>query len=160
MGARLDPGAIFAVLNAHGVDYVVVGGFAAVTHGVPRTTFDVDIVADRTRENLNRLAGAMDDLGAPKRVSDSANFLELDPRDAFDLARGRITRIDTQFGPLDVLADPPGALAFSDLLTQAERITTSQAVVPVVSRQHLLVLKQASGRDKDLMDLADLERDV
>ena len=55
----LDPAGLIAELNRAGVDYVVVGGFAAIAHGVPRTTFDLDIVADRSAENLTRLANAM-----------------------------------------------------------------------------------------------------
>jgi hypothetical protein len=154
------PGRIFRTLADHGVRFVTIGGFAATAHGVPRSTFDVDIVADRSAANLGRFAGAMDELGVPETVDDVGAFLTLDPRDPFDLARGQVIRIPTRFGPLDVFAFPPGAPPFEDLMRDAQVVGTKEAPVPVVSREHLIALKRASGRDKDLADVADLEREL
>lgn len=156
----LDPAGLIAELNRAGVGYVVVGGFAAIAHGVPRTTFDLDIVADRSAENLTRLADAMDALRAPATVTDQANSLELDPRDPFDLARSRVLRIPTRFGPLDLIAEPPGSTGFAGLRDGASVIELDDVTIPVVSRDTLIALKRASGRPKDLGDVADLERDV
>lgn len=156
----LNPASLIAELNRAGVDYVVVGGFAAIAHGVPRTTFDLDIVVDRSRENLTRLTGAMDALGAPASVTDQANFLELDPRDPFDLARSRVLRIPTRFGPLDLIADPPGSTGFAGLRDDASVVELDELTIPIVSRDTLITLKRASGRPKDLGDVADLEREI
>lgn len=66
-----DPRPICQALNDHGVDYVVVGGFAAVLHGSALPTADVDVVPSRDDENLDRLGAALQVLErscAPEQV--------------------------------------------------------------------------------------------
>lgn len=46
---------VFASLRSHEVEYLVIGGIAAVLHGVPRATFDLDILIRPDRENAERL---------------------------------------------------------------------------------------------------------
>src|SRR5690606_38182380 len=55
------------LLSRHGVDFVVVGGVAAVLQGVPLVTFDVDVVHGRTDENVDRLLAALAELDARYR---------------------------------------------------------------------------------------------
>ena len=62
-----DPRRILGILAAHHVRFVVVGGVAAVLHGAPLATFDLDIVRDRSADNVKRLLGALDALGARSR---------------------------------------------------------------------------------------------
>ena len=50
---------VFASLNSHGVKYLVIGGVAAIAHGVPRTTFDLDMLIEATPENARRLLDAL-----------------------------------------------------------------------------------------------------
>jgi len=54
---------LFASLSSHEVRYVVIGGIAAVLHGVPRATFDLDILIDPTPENAQRLIDALRNCG-------------------------------------------------------------------------------------------------
>jgi len=54
---------VFACLNSRDVRYVVIGGVAASLHGVPRATFDLDILIEATRENAQRLLDALTDAG-------------------------------------------------------------------------------------------------
>lgn len=67
-GVAFDPTAILAVLAKRGVDYVIVGGFAAVSLGSPLLTSDIDIAPDPVLENLARLSNALDDLDARIRT--------------------------------------------------------------------------------------------
>ena len=62
---------IFACLDRHAVRYVLIGGLAAVLHGSPLTTVDVDICPERGPDNLTRLAAALDELDAKIRTPDS-----------------------------------------------------------------------------------------
>lgn len=55
---------VFAALDRHGVEYVVIGGVAVQAHGNPRTTLDVDFVAAPELANIERLAAALEDLQA------------------------------------------------------------------------------------------------
>ncbi len=61
--APLDPERIVTVLAKHGVHYVLIGALAARLQGFPRLTADADITPDRSRDNLVRLAAALQDLG-------------------------------------------------------------------------------------------------
>lgn len=71
---------VFASLNRHDVRYLVVGGIAAVLHGVPRATFDLDILIDPTDDNATALLSALGDArrasGQPVDLED-ARLLEL-----------------------------------------------------------------------------------
>jgi len=65
---QFDPVPILAVLERHRVEYVVVGGYAAVINGATRPTGDIDITPATTEENLARLAAALTELGARIRT--------------------------------------------------------------------------------------------
>ena len=52
-------GELLGVLGGAGVEFVLIGGVAAVVHGSARSTQDVDIVYRRDRDNYRRLAGAL-----------------------------------------------------------------------------------------------------
>lgn len=158
--AVLRPQELFAALDAAQVDYVTIGGFAVNAHGVPRATFDVDIAVSRSDANLRRLAEALTALDAPETVRDAAGFLELDPRDPFDLARGSVVTVPTRVGTLDIVAQPPGAAPFEDLASRAIDVTVGGTRIRVVGRDDLIAMKRAGGRPKDRSDLADLLRDV
>ncbi len=151
---------LFKLLSDADVAYVVVGGVAAIAHGVPRFTRDADIVVDRSTESLKRLAGLMDALGVPDRVTDLRGLKKLDPRDEFDLARGLLVRLETIHGRLDLIADPAGSPPFAEMAADAEVVTIDDVPIPIVSRAHLLKMKAAAGRPKDLADISDLTRDV
>lgn len=60
---------ILTTLDRHDVRYLLVGGLGARAHGATRPTQDVDFVLHSTRENLERLATAMRELGARLRVA-------------------------------------------------------------------------------------------
>ncbi|MFC1540397.1 hypothetical protein ACFL41_02765 [Gemmatimonadota bacterium] len=50
---------VFRSLQRHEVRYVVIGGISAILHGVPRVTFDLDILIEATSENTRRLLDAL-----------------------------------------------------------------------------------------------------
>ena len=54
---------VFKSFQQHDVRYVVIGGIAAVLYGVPRATFDLDILIEATPENAQRLLDALIDAG-------------------------------------------------------------------------------------------------
>ncbi len=74
----LEPDELFACLDRHQVQYVLIGGLAAVLHGSPLPTVDADICPSRDRENLTRLAAALRELDARislRRHSDRGSLL-------------------------------------------------------------------------------------
>jgi hypothetical protein len=94
---RFNPAAILAALERHDVRYVLIGGLAANAHGVRRTTRDVDVIVERSRDNLGRLADAARELEVGSPVIDS-RLREIDPLDVDDLANAANVSLDTREG--------------------------------------------------------------
>jgi hypothetical protein len=141
------PKAILHTLVAHDVDFVVIGGLAGMAHGSSYPSFDVDIAYARDRENLARLASALGELGA--RLRDAPEGLPFQA-DAKTLENGSHFTLDTVHGPLDILSDPDGAPSYERLKQAAgDPVDIDGERVFVSSLDHLIAMKEASGRTKD-----------
>jgi Nucleotidyl transferase AbiEii toxin, Type IV TA system len=103
---EFDPRPLLDVLVAHAVDFVLIGGLAAIIHGSARATFDLDIAYDRSRDNLERLSTALEELGATLRGAPADLAFRPDPE---TLRAGLNFTFSTTSGPLDVLGEPAGA---------------------------------------------------
>lgn len=150
-----DPRRIFEVLGRHGVDYVVIGGLAAIAHGHTRNTRDVDLMAGSDPANVVRLAAAFRELGARMSGVD-AHLLGIDVYDPATLANGANFTLETDAGGLDYLTDVPGAAPYPELLERALVVDLEGLRIPVAGLDDLIRMKQASGRPKDLSDIAAL----
>jgi hypothetical protein len=141
-------------LVERGVDFVVIGGIAAVLHGSPRNTFDLDICLATDHANLNALADVLTALGARlKGANEEVPFVP----DARTLLQIDLLTLVTSLGELDVLAHPPGAPAYPDLRRNADRYDLGSFNVSVASIDDLIAMKQAAGRAKDLVDIEELD---
>jgi len=150
-----DPRRIFETFERHGVDYIVIGGIAAIAHGSTRNTRDVDFVASTDRPNLERLAAALRDLDA--RLSDTdAHLLGIDVHDPETLGSGATFTMETDAGGLDFFNDVPGAAPYDQLRDRALVIDLDGVTIRVAGRDDLIRMKQASGRPQDLDDIAAL----
>lgn len=148
----LDAQRILEELTRHEVDYVLVGGLAAQTHGNTRMTNDVDLIPAPDPRNLDRLAEALRALGA--RVLNPGHE-ELDI-DAKMLPRATIWQLATPHGDIDVLHDAPGAAPYPELRERALVISLDEARIPVAGRDDLIRMKLARGRPIDRADVAAL----
>jgi hypothetical protein len=148
----LDAERIFAVLDGHGVEYVVIGGIAVQVHGHVRMTNDVDLIPAPTPENLERLAGALGELGG--RVLNAGHeHLRID---AQMLPRATLWQMATRHGDIDILHDAPGAAPFTELRKRALVITLGEHAIAIAGRDDLIKMKRAAGRPIDLADIAAL----
>src|SRR5579859_5748900 len=99
-------------LTARGVDFVVIGGIAAVLHGSPQATYDLDICYATDRGNLEALGDVLVDLGARlKGIDGQVPFVP----DADKLRRVELLTMVTEKGELDVLARPAGSPGYEAL---------------------------------------------
>lgn len=151
----LDPSRLLGVLVEHEVDFVVIGGLAALVHGARRMTLDVDLVPRPTTENFERLARALEHLDVEAAAVDG-EMQHIDPRDAVDLARSRNVSLRTSAGRLDVLNRAKGSPPYDDLVERAVRVELGDVSALVVGRDDLLAMKLASARPRDLLDVADI----
>jgi hypothetical protein len=148
----LDAQRILDELARHEVDFVLVGGLAAQTHGSTRMTNDVDVIPAPDPDNLARLAGALDALRA-RVLNPGHEGLEID---AAMLPRATIWQFATPHGDVDVLHDAPGAGPYAELRERALSIALADTRVPVVGRDDLIRMKLARGRPVDHADVAAL----
>ncbi len=143
-----DPEALLGVLVDHGVRFVVVGGFAAVVHGSPLPTYDVDITPERGRPNLTKLATALRALDARIRVENEPEGVVFDPHP--DLLLGiTVLNLVTRFGELDLVLQPAGDLSFDDLSAEAVHVVLEDLALDIASLAHVIASKTAANRAKD-----------
>lgn len=132
------------------VDFVLIGGLAAVAHGSPLPTTDVDVTPDRESANLDRLAAALRELDARIRTGDSDGVIF--PIDGgFLAAQPRMLNLTTSAGDLD-LTFAPAAFegGYEDLLPESEPLVLVDETTTQVARLDAIVRsKEAADREKD-----------
>jgi hypothetical protein len=137
-------------LAQHDVEFIVVGGVAAVLQGAPIATFDLDVVHRRTPENVERVLRALEAMHA--RYRDLAGR-RLAPTAAALLGDGHHL-LSTDHGPLDVLGALGNGLAYEALVDETSRLDLDGLPVLVLELAAVIRLKEQLGRDKDLASLA------
>jgi hypothetical protein len=151
---ELDVERLLRALVDGRVDFVVIGGVAAVLHGSARATFDLDICFANEAGNLHALGGVLTSLDARLRgVAEDVPFVA----DGATLKRVDVLTLSTVAGDLDVLRVPSGAPRYDVLRAHADRFDVGGFEVLVASIEDLIAMKTAADRDKDRLDLAELE---
>jgi len=136
---------VFKSFQQHDVRYVVIGGIAAVIYGVPRATFDLDILIEATPENAQRLLDALIDAGmGTATLTNSDEILAND----ITIFKDRV-RIYVQLST-------PG-LQFGKSWDRKQTMQYQGQQFYVVSLEDLIRSKRAAGRDVDLEDVRLLE---
>lgn len=152
-----DPAAILRILEEHGVRYVLIGGLAGTLYGSPHVTTHVDITPDDGRDNLERLAAALEELDARVRTEGEPEGLPFD-RSAEMLQRSEILNLTTRFGDLDLTFRPAGTDGYDDLRRGALEMEIHDTTVTVAALADVIRSKEASGREKDRLTLPTLRR--
>ncbi len=152
-GPDFQPESVIRLLGRHRVRYVLIGGLAAVTHGAPLITQDVDACYARDDANLQRLAAALVEVHAELRGADSGLPLRLDAK---TLEAGDAFTFTTDIGWLDLLGTPAGTSGYEDLARTADAFDMFGSRVLVASVEDLIRMKRAAGRPKDLLALEEL----
>lgn len=142
------PAEILAVIGAHEVDYVLIGGLAASAHGSPFLTYDVDITPERSRDNLARLSNALRDLDARVRAAGTDEPLPF-AHDADSLAGTAFWNLTTRLGDLDISFEPSGTTGYLDVRRDAVATPIGDVIVRIASLADVIRSKEAAGRDKD-----------
>ena len=136
---------VFSSLQHHKVRYIVIGGIAAVLYGVPRATFDLDILIDTSPNNARNLLAALLEakLGTAALIS------------ADELLSKEITIFKDRVR-IDVQTSTPG-LKFEEAWERHETMEYQKQEFYVASRADLIASKRAAGRPIDLEDVRLLE---
>lgn len=132
---------VFRSFQQHEVRYVVIGGIASILHGVPRATFDLDILIEATPDNARRLLEALLDAGLGTAALTSTQ----------DVLANEITIFKDRVR-VDVQTATPG-LCFSDAWTNRKTVTYQGQDFFILSKADLIRSKCAAGRPVDLEDV-------
>jgi len=136
---------VFKSFQRHEVRYIVIGGVASVLYGVPRVTFDLDILIEATTENAQRLLDALIEAG----------FGTATLTNACDLVSHEITVFNDRVR-IDVQTSTPG-VSFQDAWSRRKTVTYQGQDLFILSKKDLIASKRASARDVDMEDVRLLE---
>jgi len=136
---------VFASLQNHKVKYIVIGGIASVLHGVPRATFDLDILIEASTKNTQRMLDAFLEAGLG-----TATLISTD-----EILDHEIT-IFKDYVRIDVQTSTPG-IRFEEAWENRLKISYKDHEIYLISKNDLMASKRASGRDIDLEDVRLLE---
>ena len=142
---RADLDALVAALVDAGVDFIVVGGAAAVLHGAPTSTVDLDIVHRRSEENVARLLGVLARVDA--RFRDPLGRMIRVDADAL-LGAGQL-QLSTELGPLDALCILHDGRGYEALLDHTETLHDGHREIRILDLETLIEVKASAGRAKD-----------
>ena len=148
-----EPEAVIRLLGSHDVRWVLIGGLAAITHGAPLVTQDIDVCYARDDDNLRRVAAALVEVRAELRGADPGLPFHLHAR---TLRAGDAFTFTTDVGWLDLLGTPSGTQGYEDLARTADVFDLFGQRVLVASIDDLIRMKRAAGRPKDLLALEEL----
>jgi predicted nucleotidyltransferase len=145
---------ILQVLGRHGVDFILVGGVAAVLEGAPVATFDLDIVPDPTPENRGRLLEALRELNARYLDPAGRHFVP----DEAKLASMRLHQLLTDAGPLDVLTTIGTGMTYTDLTGRTRDVEVAGHRFRCLKLDAVIESKEQANREKDRAVLPILRR--
>jgi hypothetical protein len=141
----------FALLNRHGVEFLIIGGVAYNFHAPPRATKDIDLWIRPTRANLERLVSALDEFGVPTQAIDIDELM----------AVPRVLMIGRAPTRIDLLTRPDGLTweqAWSRRVETIYGVGAATNTVALLAIDDLIASKRAAGRPRDLADVSMLEK--
>ena len=157
----LDYLGIFKALNEKGIKYIVVGGMAINFHGVPRMTYDIDLLLHLEDMNLSKFLSLMKKWGyKPKVPVDIMFFADKEKRE--DWIKSKNMKAFNLVNPvwaiskIDVIIDTP--VDYKTAVRNMEYKGFSGIAIPTISIDDLIVMKKASGRQQDKDDIVSLKK--
>ena len=128
-----------------GVDFILVGGLAAVIQGAPVTTMDVDIVHNQSPDNITRLLTFLKSVDAVHRRLDDRL---IEPKKGDLSVKGHLL-LTTRMGPIDILAGIEGGRSYDELLSHTVEIDFRRNSLRVLDLKTLIEIKDSSADLKD-----------
>lgn len=133
-------------LIRHGVDFVLIGGMAGLSHGSSYPSYDLDVIYARNRDNITRLVNALQEIGVRLRGAPAALPFLLDVK---TIENGSNFTFVTPHGDFDILGHADGMPDYEELRAEASTREILGFEIRVASIDHLIAMKRASNRPKD-----------
>jgi hypothetical protein len=144
--SELDPERLLRTLADHEVEFCVIGAVAAWLQGSPAVTVDLDVMPRRDLDNAERLATALNELGARHEHDEALTELE-----GADFLGWRMQRFETEAGPLDVVPHAAAIGGFENVATV--ELSLGDLTVRVITIDEVIASKEELGRPKDTAQL-------
>jgi hypothetical protein len=138
---------ILSLLLENNVEFLLVGAYALAAHGFPRATADIDIFVRPSIENAKRLVKTLTEFGAPVEKFSNSDFE----------VPGTILQIGIMPRRIDIITQIDG-LSFDEAEKGKCIVDIDKLEVPIISKSNLIINKRATGRDKDKLDVENLEK--
>ncbi len=132
----------FGLLNAHRVEFVVVGAYALALHGAPRYTGDLDILVRPTEENARQLLAAIRAFGFPAEALTPSAVV----------ANSCLIQMGVPPVQLHIMSAIDG-VTWDEVWKDHKVAPLGDSPVPFIGRKALLANKRVVGRPKDLADI-------
>lgn len=145
---------ILKLLSASEIEFVLIGGVAAIFHGPARVTSDTDIVRGRSPANMRRLCQALAPYQHYLRGAPPGLPFTLDDK---TVARGMNSTLTTTLGILALLGEATGGGTYEQLKNHAADGLVFGVMVKCVNLETLIHLKRSAGRAKDFEAIGELE---
>lgn len=142
---EFDPERLLRTLAAHEVEFCVVGAMAAWLQGSPTVTLDLDVMPKQDLDNADRLAAALNELGAR---SGSGTRVQLE---GGDFVGWQTHRFDTEAGPIDVVPHAAGIGGYDEVASIP--LTLGDLTVRAITIDEVIASKESLGRPKDVAAL-------
>lgn len=136
---------IIELFNKHEVKYLVAGAYAMSKVGYSRSTYDIDLWIDKTKENAIKIFNALDEFGVP---------FNIEPDDF--LAPNSVLQIGIEPNRIDILTDVDG-LKFEDAWENKQEVKFDKLKTYSLEIHDIIKNKEASNRPKDKLDLVQLK---
>src|ERR1035441_5857853 len=136
---------LLSAFHAHGVRYLIVGGYAVIFHAQPRFTRDIDLFIKADLANAQAMYAALAEFGAPLQGIRPEDFAE----------RGSFFRFGRDPRGFDILPDIPGVDFDAAWERRVEGVIDAKTGLKAffISSADLVAAKLASGRPQDLADV-------
>lgn len=141
------------------VQYVLVGGIAFNLLGGYRNTLDMDILVEMTDTNLFKIVKILKKAGYyVKQPVDPIGIADKKTREDWiknkNLKAFNFYKSEKNYEEVDIIIDSP--VSFREASKDCVRVRVGQLVLPVISKKNFIKMKKKSGRDKDLMDIKEI----
>lgn len=151
-----EPQRIIETFNRAGVDFVVIGGVAALAHGVQRITRDFDFLIEPSSANCRRAIKALVSLDAEEYLPGSKKWVRLDARASPGWLLKQPRFFDSDAGGIDICNAIDGVPEWAEGFAGSIEITAFGESFRILGKDALIRSKLAAGRSKDTADVAEL----
>jgi Nucleotidyl transferase of unknown function (DUF2204) len=135
------------LLNLNNVEYLVIGGYALSIYGYPRHTGDLDILINKTETNALNVLKVFNDFGFGSLGLSVLDFLK----------ENSVVQIGYPPLRIDIINQIDG-VNFDDCFKNKKILEVDGLIINFISYNDLILNKKATGRDKDLLDIINLEK--